>query len=73
MAVQVFNLSEILTRHRNSMSLTDGEPFRIRIQFGADVKRAQREETIATLRSIGYRQVGNTSIWVLNLKLLETD
>ena len=73
MAVQVFDLSELLNRCRNIMPPIDGEPFRIRLHFDADTKRAKREKAVAILRKIGYRQVGNTSSWVLNQKPLEVD
>jgi hypothetical protein len=73
MAVQVFDLQELVNKCTNVMPPISGEPFRIRLYFDADISIDKRKEAIAFLRKIGYEQVGNTSSWVLRQKPLETD
>ena len=70
MSVQIFDVLEL---SRIALSPIDGEPFRIRLQFDADIDRNVKEKAISLLRKIGYKQVGNTSTWILSQKPLEVD
>jgi hypothetical protein len=72
-AVQVFDLPELKNKCRNVMPPISGEPFRIRLSFDADINMDRRKEAVTFLRRIGYRQVGNTSSWILSQKPIEAD
>jgi hypothetical protein len=73
LAVQVFDLSELMNKCIKVMPPISGEPFRIRLSFDADISRDLRKNAIAMLREIGYIQVGNTSSWILSQNPLEAD
>jgi hypothetical protein len=66
LAFQVFDTSELVSRSKIAIPPIDGEPLRIRLRFEADVIRDKRKKVITILRKIGYRQVGNSTSWVLN-------
>ena len=73
MAVQIFDIQELVRRGRIATSPIDSEPFRIRVTFEDSVNRTKRIQVIKLLRSTGYKQVGNTSSWVLNPQLQKVD
>jgi hypothetical protein len=73
MAVQIFDIQELVRRARIATSPIDSEPFRIRVTFEDSVNRTKRIQVIKLLRSTGYKQVGNTSSWVLNPELQKVD
>ena len=73
MAVHIFDIQELVRKGRTATSPIDGEPFRIRVTFEDSVKRMKRKQATKLLKSIGYRQVGNTSSWVLNPQLQKVD
>jgi hypothetical protein len=73
MAVHIFDIQELVRKGRVATSPIDGEPFRIRITFEESVNLTKRRQVIELLESIGYKQVGNTSSWVLNPQLQRVD
>ena len=73
MAVHIFDIQELVRRSLIATSPIDSEPFRIRVTFEDSVNRTKRKQVIKLLRSMRYKQVGNTSSWILNPKLQKVD
>ncbi len=43
----------------------DSEPYKIRIKFEKNVNYLTKKHVIEKLRKFGFRQIGNTSSWIL--------
>jgi len=66
MAVNAFDILDFLEKSGIlTMTSIDGKPFKIRIRFESNVDYSARKHVINILQDMGFRQVGNTSSWVL--------
>jgi hypothetical protein len=66
MAVNAFDILEFLEKSGIlTMTSIDGRPFKIRVRFESNVDYSTRKHAISILQDVGFRQVGNTSSWVL--------
>jgi hypothetical protein len=66
MAVNAFNILEFLEKSGIlTMTSIDSKPFKIRVRFESNVDHSTRKRAISILQDVGFRQVGNTTSWVL--------
>ena len=73
MIVQIFNIKELVEKSGIDMPPINGKPLRIRVRFEKNFNRTKRKQVNKLLKNMGYKQVGNTSSWILNPKILKVD